>query len=119
MRDTDSVVIAQYAPMVPTLARDPFHRPEKVDGWRMLAYKDGAGVRLVSRNGVDHPKLSRVSAPPLPAYRPARSCSTVRLPCSIRISAPGSNGSVSLTRRRSPHRRYSWLSTCCAAAILI
>ena len=27
---------------------------EKVAGYRMLAYKDGAGVRLVSRNGVDH-----------------------------------------------------------------
>jgi ATP-dependent DNA ligase len=27
---------------------------EKVDGWRMLAYKDGERVRLVSRNGRDH-----------------------------------------------------------------
>jgi bifunctional non-homologous end joining protein LigD len=27
---------------------------EKVDGWRMLAYKDGQRVRLVSRNGRDH-----------------------------------------------------------------
>jgi bifunctional non-homologous end joining protein LigD len=39
--------------------REPFHRPgwifeEKVDGWRCVAYKDGARVRLVSRNGVDH-----------------------------------------------------------------
>jgi bifunctional non-homologous end joining protein LigD len=43
--------------MAPTLVREPFHRPglvyeEKVDGWRILAYK--AGVRLVSRNGCDH-----------------------------------------------------------------
>jgi bifunctional non-homologous end joining protein LigD len=35
-----------------------FHRPgwvyeEKVDGWRVLAYKDAAGVRLVSRNARD------------------------------------------------------------------
>ena len=34
----------------------PFHHPgwvyeEKVDGWRVLAYKDAAGVRLISRNG--------------------------------------------------------------------
>jgi ATP-dependent DNA ligase len=45
--------------MAPTLVREPFHRDgwvyeEKVDGWRMLAYKDGAHVRLVSRHGVDH-----------------------------------------------------------------
>src|SRR5215470_2454199 len=45
--------------MAPTQVREPFHREgwvyeEKVDGWRMLAYKDGARVRLVSRNGRDH-----------------------------------------------------------------
>ena len=45
--------------MIPTLVRSPFHRPgwvyeEKVDGWRILAYKDGAHVRLASRNGIDH-----------------------------------------------------------------
>src|SRR5687768_16955259 len=48
-----------FVPMAPTLARPPFHRDgwiyeEKVDGWRMLAYKDGARVRLISRNAVDH-----------------------------------------------------------------
>ena len=47
--------------MAPTLVREPFHREgwvfeEKVDGWRIVAYKDGARVRLVSRNGVDHTK---------------------------------------------------------------
>ena len=45
--------------MAPTLVREPFHRDgwvyeEKVDGWRMLAYKDGERVRVVSRNGRDH-----------------------------------------------------------------
>jgi len=40
--------------MAPTLVRAPFHRPgwiyqEKVDGYRIPAYKDGARVRLVSR----------------------------------------------------------------------
>src|SRR6516162_717732 len=45
--------------MAPTQVREPFHRDgwiyeEKVDGWRMLAYKDSARVRLVSRNGRDH-----------------------------------------------------------------
>jgi bifunctional non-homologous end joining protein LigD len=45
--------------MAPTLVREPFHRDgwvyeEKVDGWRILAYKAGDRVRLVSRNGRDH-----------------------------------------------------------------
>jgi bifunctional non-homologous end joining protein LigD len=52
-------MLSDYTPMAPTLVREPFHRDgwayeEKVDGWRMLAYKDGARVRLVSRNGRDH-----------------------------------------------------------------
>ncbi len=41
------------------LVRQPFHRDgwvyeERIDGWRMLAYKDGRTVRLESRNGVAH-----------------------------------------------------------------
>ena len=37
----------------------PFHREgwvyeEKYDGWRMVAYKDGTAVRLLSRAGKDH-----------------------------------------------------------------
>jgi bifunctional non-homologous end joining protein LigD len=45
--------------MHPTEIREPFHRPgwvfeEKIDGWRMAAYKDGKPVRLLSRTGVDH-----------------------------------------------------------------
>jgi bifunctional non-homologous end joining protein LigD len=45
--------------MAPTQVREAFHRDgwvyeEKVDGWRLVAYKDGARVRLVSRNGHDH-----------------------------------------------------------------
>jgi bifunctional non-homologous end joining protein LigD len=45
--------------VAPTQVREPFHRDgwvyeEKVDGWRILAYKDGARVRLVSRSGRDH-----------------------------------------------------------------
>jgi ATP dependent DNA ligase-like protein len=52
-------VLSDYTPMAATQVREPFHRDgwvyeEKVDGWRMLAYKDGARVRLVSRNGRDH-----------------------------------------------------------------
>ena len=45
--------------MAPTLSRPPFHRDdwiyeEKVDSWRMLAYKDGHRVQLISPNAVDH-----------------------------------------------------------------
>jgi hypothetical protein len=32
---------------------------EKVDGWRMLAYKDRGPVKLISRNGRDHTKRFR------------------------------------------------------------
>ena len=52
-------------PMAPTLARPPFHRDgwiyeEKVDGWRIVAYKDGSRVPLLSRIAVDHrPPLAR------------------------------------------------------------
>lgn len=39
--------------MAPTRVHEPFHRDgwvyeEKVDGWRILAYKDGPHVWLVS-----------------------------------------------------------------------
>ena len=53
--------------MAATQIARPFHHPgwvyeEKVDGWRVLAYKDVAGVRLVSRQGRDltrrFPKLA-------------------------------------------------------------
>jgi len=52
--------------MIPTLVPEPFHRDgwvyeEKVDGWRILAYKDGALVRLLSRNG-PRPALPRAPA---------------------------------------------------------
>jgi ATP-dependent DNA ligase len=45
--------------MQPTLVGRPLHRDgvvfeEKVDGWRLLAYKSGDDVRLVSRPGRDH-----------------------------------------------------------------
>lgn len=45
--------------MHPTLVSRPFHREgwvyeEKVDGYRMVAYKADRSVKLVSRQGVDH-----------------------------------------------------------------
>ena len=53
------LVLSDYTPMARTQVREPFHQDgwvyeEKVDDWRMLAYKDGSRVRLVSRNGRDH-----------------------------------------------------------------
>ena len=48
----------EVRPLQPTLVQ-PFHRPgwvceEKVDGWRIVSYKTGGAVRLVSRKGIDH-----------------------------------------------------------------
>lgn len=45
-------------PMLATLVPEPFHKPgwvyeEKYDGDRILAYKEGIRVRLLSRNGKD------------------------------------------------------------------
>jgi bifunctional non-homologous end joining protein LigD len=44
--------------MLATLISEPFHKPgwvyeEKYDGYRILAYKEGAKVTLLSRNGKD------------------------------------------------------------------
>ena len=45
-------------PMLATLVREPFHRAgwvyeEKYDGYRIIAYKEGSKVTLLSRNGKD------------------------------------------------------------------
>jgi bifunctional non-homologous end joining protein LigD len=47
--------------MHPTQVATPFHRPgwvyeEKVDGYRMAAMRAGDGIRLISRNGIQHTK---------------------------------------------------------------
>jgi hypothetical protein len=51
-------MMSRAAMAVLAVVREPFHRPgwvyeEKVDGYRMLAYKDGPRVRLV-KCGVFH-----------------------------------------------------------------
>jgi bifunctional non-homologous end joining protein LigD len=50
--------------MIPTQVPEPLHRDgwvyeEKVDGWRILTYKERGRVHLVSRTGVDHTKRFR------------------------------------------------------------
>lgn len=44
--------------MLPTLVREPLQQPgwiyeEKYDGYRIVAYKEGDRVTLLSRNGID------------------------------------------------------------------
>jgi len=56
--------------MQATLTTKPFHREdwvyeEKYDGWRMLAYKDGDTVELVSRQGRSHTRRFRQIAAPI------------------------------------------------------
>jgi bifunctional non-homologous end joining protein LigD len=70
-----SKAIPKYSPMIPTLVRQPFHRDgwvyeEKVDGWRIIAYKEGTRVRLVSRKGVTHSGRFGEIAAALAAMRP-------------------------------------------------
>ena len=57
--------------MQPTLVSTPFHRPgwiyeEKVDGYRMVAYKHGGSAQLVSRQGKEFarrfPELAKAVA---------------------------------------------------------
>ncbi len=54
--------------MLATLVSEPFDKPgwayeEKYDGDRVLAYKEGDRVRLLSRNGIDHTdRLPRIAA---------------------------------------------------------
>ncbi len=59
--------LPEVIPIIPTSAA-PFHRPgwvyeEKIDGWRIVAYKDGPHVRLIGRRGVDHRSLSFAKTP--------------------------------------------------------
>jgi bifunctional non-homologous end joining protein LigD len=58
----------RVSPMLATLVPHPFHKPgwayeEKYDGDRMLAYKEGQRVRLLSRNAKDHTiKFPKIAA---------------------------------------------------------
>jgi len=79
----------------------PFHRngwvyEEKVDGWRMLAYKDRDRVRLVNRNGRDHTRRFRDIAAEVAKFVGAR-----RRGCNLR---PAVAVAVRLAARARPGR---------------
>ena len=62
--------------MLATLVAEPFDEPgwvyeEKYDGDRILAYKEGARVRLLSRNGKDHTARFEKIAAAIAGLRPA------------------------------------------------
>jgi len=63
-------------PMLATLVAEPFDKPgwvyeEKYDGDRIVAYKEGTRVRLVSRNGKDNTARFPKIAAAIEALRPA------------------------------------------------
>ena len=54
-------------PMLPTLVKSAFNKPgwdyeEKYDGFRLLAYKEGSKISLLSRNGIDRTQTYRTIA---------------------------------------------------------
>jgi bifunctional non-homologous end joining protein LigD len=56
--DIVASLLPDIVPIIPISAA-PLHRPgwvyeEKVDGWRIVVYKDGTHVRLIGRRGVEH-----------------------------------------------------------------
>jgi bifunctional non-homologous end joining protein LigD len=58
MRDSANKIPFRVSPMLATLVDEPFQKPnwifeEKYDGVRMLAYKEGSRVSLISRNAID------------------------------------------------------------------
>jgi bifunctional non-homologous end joining protein LigD len=62
--------------MLATLVREPFHKPgwvyeEKYDGYRILAYKEGARVRLYSRNAIDRTDRFAEIAKAVSALKPS------------------------------------------------
>jgi bifunctional non-homologous end joining protein LigD len=60
-------MIPRVLPMLATLVKEPFQRPgwvyeEKYDGYRILAYKEGRRVTLLSRNAKDRTEHFRAIA---------------------------------------------------------
>src|SRR5260370_27494303 len=107
--------------MHPTLLPRPFHHDgwvyeEKVDGYRMVAYKDDDGVRLVSRNGRDHTRRFPELVKALGGLKPKSFMLDGEVPSSIRASSRASSGcavSPKMSQRpgpsTSPLTSLSWL----------
>ena len=68
----------RFEPCLPRPAKQPPAGPDwiheiKHDGFRIVAYRDGTGVRLITRNGFDFGKRFPLVAEAIAAL-PARSC---------------------------------------------
>jgi hypothetical protein len=103
-------------PMAATSIAKPFHRPgwvyeEKYDGWRMVAYKDGPEVHLVSRAGKEHSQRFATLAAAIRALPAMSSPSTVKSRSSMTRSSRASSGSESGPRMSRRRRRSIWPST--------
>jgi bifunctional non-homologous end joining protein LigD len=60
--NSDDRIPFRVSPMLATLVAKPFHKPgwvyeEKYDGYRILAYKEGTTVTLLSRNAKDRTQM--------------------------------------------------------------
>jgi ATP-dependent DNA ligase len=74
----DGQSIRRFEPCLPRPAKQPPAGPDwiheiKHDGFRIVAYRDGTGVRLITRNGFDFAKRFPLVAEAIVAL-PARSC---------------------------------------------
>jgi hypothetical protein len=104
-------------PLQPTLVR-PFHRDGwvfeiKIDGWRIVAYKSGRHVCLVSRTGVDHTaRFRNLAAAVATLGRTPRSSWMARSPSSTSASSRALTSSQNPTLECWPRRRSTSPSTC-------
>jgi bifunctional non-homologous end joining protein LigD len=68
-------MIPRFQPMLATLVKEPFQQPgwvyeEKYDGFRILAYKEGRNVTLLSRNAKDRTAHFQAIAQAVAALKP-------------------------------------------------